>query len=184
MELSTLVICLRISSSAMFFIKLSLVMQIRAGISGLSSFHGKRWRWVPTMFCDSCVFSRFHYEWLSVTLWTVAWQAPLSMGFSRQKYWSELPCPSPGDLHDPGIKPASLVSPASAGGFFTTRATWEAQEMVKWDREPRLPPASRSSWVSPSAGCQQPPYICDHPTGLVLMGLSYKEVHTAPSYKS
>ena len=43
----------------------------------------------------------------SVTLWTVARQAPLSMGFSRQAYWSELPCPPPGDLRDPGIKPRS-----------------------------------------------------------------------------
>ena len=47
----------------------------------------------------------------SVTLWTVACQAPLTMGFSRQEYWSGLPCPLPGDLPDPGIKPASLMSP-------------------------------------------------------------------------
>ena len=52
-------------------------------------------------------------------------QAPLSMGFSRQEYWSGLPCPPPGDLPDPGIKPVSLRSPALAGGFFTTSATWE-----------------------------------------------------------
>ena len=49
--------------------------------------------------------------------WTVACQAPLSMGFFRQKYWSGLPFSSPGDLPDPGIKPAS---PTLAGGFFTT----------------------------------------------------------------
>ena len=55
----------------------------------------------------------------SATPWTVAHQAPLSMGFSRQEYWSGLPFPSPGDLPDPGIEPASLVSPALAGGFFT-----------------------------------------------------------------
>ena len=47
-------------------------------------------------------------------------QAPLSMGFPRQEYWSGLPFPSPGDLPDPGIEPESLVSPALAGGFFTT----------------------------------------------------------------
>ena len=41
------------------------------------------------------------------TLWTVAFQAPLSMGFSRQEYWSGLPFPSPGDLPDPGIEPRS-----------------------------------------------------------------------------
>ena len=52
-----------------------------------------------------------------VTPWTVDWQAPLSMGFPRQEYWSGLPFPSPGDLSDPGIEP---VSPALAGGFITT----------------------------------------------------------------
>ena len=49
---------------------------------------------------------------LFVTLWTLAHQAPLSMGSSRQGYWSGLPCPPPGDLPDPGIKPASLMFPA------------------------------------------------------------------------
>ena len=57
------------------------------------------------------------------TPWTVACQAPLSMQFSRQEYWSGLPFPSPGDLPDPGIKLASLVSPALADGFFTTSTT-------------------------------------------------------------
>ena len=47
-------------------------------------------------------------------------QAPLSMGFSSQEYWSGLPCPPPGDLRDPGIEPMSLKSLALAGGFFTT----------------------------------------------------------------
>ena len=61
-----------------------------------------------------------------VTLWTIAHQAPLSMGFSRQEYWSGLPCPPPGELPDPGIELASLMSPALAGGFFTTSTTWEA----------------------------------------------------------
>ena len=51
------------------------------------------------------------------TPWTVAHRAPLSMGFSRQEYWSGLPYPSPGDLPGPGIEP---VSPAMVGGFFTT----------------------------------------------------------------
>ena len=49
------------------------------------------------------------------------------MGFSRQKHWSALPFPPPGDLPSPGIEPASLSSPALAGRFFTTSATWEAQ---------------------------------------------------------
>ena len=62
---------------------------------------------------------------LFATPWTVAHQAPPSMGFSRQEYWSGLPLPSPGDLPDPGIEPASLMSPALGGRFFTTNATWE-----------------------------------------------------------
>ena len=61
----------------------------------------------------------------SPTLWTVARQALLSMGFSRQGYWSGLPFPSPGDLSDPGIEPNSLMSPALAGEFFTISATWQ-----------------------------------------------------------
>ena len=57
----------------------------------------------------------------------VARQFPLSMGFFKQKYWSGLPCPPPGDLPDPGIELESLMSPALAGRFFTTSATWEAR---------------------------------------------------------
>ena len=52
--------------------------------------------------------------------WTVASQAPLSMGFPRQEYWSWLPCPPPGDLPDPGIKSVSPMSPALEGRLFTT----------------------------------------------------------------
>jgi len=57
---------------------------------------------------------------------TVALQASLFTGFSRQEYWSGLPCPPPGDLPNPGIKLGSLMSPALAAEFFTTSATWEA----------------------------------------------------------
>ena len=56
---------------------------------------------------------------LFVTPQTVACQAPLSMGFPRQEYWSRLPFPPPGDLPDPRIKPESPAAPALAGGFFT-----------------------------------------------------------------
>ena len=69
----------------------------------------------------ACMLSCFSRV-LSVTPWTVAHQAPLSMGFSKQGYWSGLSCPPPGDPPDPGTKP---ISPALAGGFFTTSATWE-----------------------------------------------------------
>ena len=57
--------------------------------------------------------------------WTVAHQAPLSMGFFRQEYWSGFPCLPPGDLPNPGTEPMSLTSPALAGKFFTTSTTWE-----------------------------------------------------------
>ena len=56
-------------------------------------------------------------------------QTLLCMRFSRQEYWRELLCPPPGDLLDLGIKPASLMSPALAGGFFTTNTTWEAPQV-------------------------------------------------------
>ena len=80
----------------------------------------------PTHLC-ACLPAK----WLQScgTLWdpmTIAFQAPLSMGFSRQEYWSGLSCPPPRDLPNTGIKPASPTSPALAGGFFTTGATWEA----------------------------------------------------------
>ena len=79
----------------------------------------------------ACMLSRFSCVWLFETPWTVAHQAPLSMGFSRQEYyWNGLPCPPPGGLPDPGIEPASLLSLALAGRFFTTKATWEAQSRV------------------------------------------------------
>ena len=61
------------------------------------------------------VLSCFSCVQLCATLWTVAHQASLSMGFSRQKYWNRLPCPPPGDLPNPGMEPAS---PALAGRFF------------------------------------------------------------------
>ena len=64
---------------------------------------------------------------LFVTPWTVARQAPLLMGFSRQGYWSELPFPPPSDLPDPGIEP---VSPGLEGGFFTTEPPGKPQYIV------------------------------------------------------
>ena len=70
------------------------------------------------------MLSRFSRVQLFVTLWTLACQVPLSMGFSRQEYWSGLPCPPPEDLPDPGIELESLTSPALAGGFFTTSITF------------------------------------------------------------
>ena len=65
---------------------------------------------------------------LFVTPWTVAHQAPLSTGFSRQEYWSGLPFPPAGDLPNSGIKPVSLASLALAGRFFTTAPPGRNQE--------------------------------------------------------
>ena len=62
------------------------------------------------------------------TPWTVTCQAPLSMGFPRQEYWSGLPLPSPGDLPDPGIEPKS---PALAGGFFTSEPPGKPLILIK-----------------------------------------------------
>ena len=75
----------------------------------------------------ACLLSCFSRVWPFATLWTIAHQVPLSMGFSRQEYWSVLPSLPPGDLPYPGIEPVSLMSPALASGFFTTSATREAQ---------------------------------------------------------
>ena len=65
----------------------------------------------------TCMLSCFSYVPLFVTPWIVAHQDPLSMGFSKQEYWSGLPCSPPGDLPNPGIKP---MSPVLASGVFTT----------------------------------------------------------------
>ena len=81
----------------------------------------------PKMNMCACMLSRFSRVQLFATLWTSACQAHLSMGFSRQEYWSGSPCLPPGDLPDPGIKPESLTFPTLAGTFFTTRVIWEVQ---------------------------------------------------------
>ena len=60
----------------------------------------------------ACMLHSFSHVRLFATLWTIAYQAPLSMGFSRQEYWSGLPRPPPGDLPNPGIEPTSLAFPA------------------------------------------------------------------------
>ena len=59
-------------------------------------------------------------------------------GSSVQEYWSGLPCPPPGDIPDPGIEPASLMSPALVGGFFTTSVTWEAPQKGDKLSAPRI----------------------------------------------
>ena len=69
---------------------------------------------------NACMFSHSVVSDSILISWAVSLSAPLSLGFPRQEYWSELPFPPPGDLPDPGIKPLSPVSPALAGRLFTT----------------------------------------------------------------
>ena len=79
--------------------------------------------------CAYMLSSSSHVQ-LFATLWTVAHQAPPSIGFSRQEFCSGLPCPPPVDLPDPGIEPMSLISPPLEGRFFTTSTTWEAPDLI------------------------------------------------------
>ena len=84
------------------------------------------WGIYPRLVHFSCV-------WRFVTHWIGVHQAPLSVGFSRQEYWSEVPFPPPGDLPTPGTEPKSLTFPMSsalASRFFTTSITWEARMEV------------------------------------------------------
>ena len=80
---------------------------------------------IPCAATKTCMLSCFSRVRLFATSWTVAPQAPLSMEFPRQEYWSGLPFPSPGDLHNQGIKLTSL-SFLCLLQFFTTNASWEA----------------------------------------------------------
>ena len=84
---------------------------------------------------DKTYYHSFSHVQLFAMLWTVAHQAPLSLGFSRQEYWNGLPCLPPGDLPNPGTDPVSLMSPALAGGFFTTSTTWEAHNILSFHPE-------------------------------------------------
>ena len=91
-----------------------------------------RWFWdvaAVYVILHACTLSYFSHARLFVTLWTIAHQAPLSMEFSRQEGKSTgVGCHAllQGNLPNPGIKPASLMSPALAGSLFTTSANWEA----------------------------------------------------------
>ena len=83
-----------------------------------------------------CVLRHFRPIQLFVTLWAVAFQAPLSMGFSKQVYWSRLPYPPPGDLPHPGIEPVSLHVSCIDSRFFTTTASLGS---VDWRNRAKSP---------------------------------------------
>ena len=82
--------------------------------------------------------------------WTLAHQALLSMGFSRLGYWSELPFPTPVDFPNKGTEPKFLASPALAGRFFTTYATWETPYTYEVWYNSHDPQLSLSRWISDS----------------------------------
>ena len=94
---------------------LILILQVRKQLRKF------KWR-LPAKLVRECV-CELSRVWLFETPRTIAHRAPLSMGFSRQEYWSRLPFPTPGNLSYLGIEPGSLGSPALAGRFFTTSTT-------------------------------------------------------------
>ena len=83
----------------------------------------------PTL---TSVLSHFSRVQLFATLWTTARQAPPSMGFSRQEYWTGLPCPPPGDLPNPGIEPVTLKSPALVGGVLPPALPGKPTSHISW----------------------------------------------------
>ena len=112
--------------------KIFLSIPFNLNIQDLNNYKSTKWHhyWFFSIFLLFLIvqtntfflFSCCHVcrTWTFETPWTVGRQAPLSRGYHRQEYWNRLPFPSPGDLHNPGIKPVSPMSPALASGFFTT----------------------------------------------------------------
>ena len=125
--------CPSISSDChLLVLELVLVLSYHFISSGQTNTHR------CSVYC--AVLSCFSHVQLFVTLWTVAHQVPLSMGFSRQEYWSGLPFPSLGDLPDPGIKLAFLMSSSLIDKLFTTSITME---------KPMAPHSSTLAWKIP-----------------------------------
>ena len=110
-----------------------------------------------------CMLSSFGCIWLFVTPWTIACQAPLSMGFSRQDYWSELLCPPPGVLPDPGNELKSPASPALQVDSLPREPPrkprvafrWHLSEAVFWRFQARL---CVKGWIS-ALRCKVNPWI-------------------------
>ena len=116
-----------------------------------------------------CVLS---HVWLFATPWTVTHQAPLSMEFSRQEYWSGLPFHAPGRLPVAGVKPLSLASPASAGGLFTTEPPGEPQlRRGPWTQEP-WPPSHTSGLCRWLPACAPQPQAQLHSYPVTLYSYS------------
>ena len=124
-----------------------------------------------TLHTCECVQS-LSYIRLFATPWTVALQAPLSVGFSRQEYWSGLPCPPPGDLPAPGIKHMSHVS-CTAGGFFITVTPGNMHFRLHKDiPSPAYTTSSNSAlggWRTPATGAGTL-LVPQHPPGRTRAG--------------
>ena len=104
----------------------------------------------PTSLVSQCVCAQLlNHARLIGASWTLACQAPLPMEFSRQEHWSGVPFPTPRDLPDPGIEPTSLVSPALAGGFFTTGPPGKPKRLAKKSCMPFLNEAFKSNLLFP-----------------------------------
>ena len=117
---------------------------------------------------------------LFVTLWTVARQAPLSIGFSRQESWSGLPCPPPGDLPDHGIQSKSL---ALAGGFFTTSTTWEAPYQAGVMGQKPISFLSKAAHLSLTEGRSltlRNPFLLTVPNGKPSLSASFPSCFSEP----
>ena len=100
-----------------------------------------------------CMLNNLSCVWLLATLWTVAHQAPLCVGFSRQEYWSGLPCTPPGDLSNLGIKPTAVMSSALAGGFLPGAPPVQFSRSVVSDSLwPHESQHTRPSCLSPTPG--------------------------------
>ena len=112
-----------------------------------------------------CVQSHLSRVRLFATPWTAPRQAPLSMGFSRQEYWSRLPCPPPGDLPHPGTEPASLTSACIGRRFFTTGATWEAAQIKHTHRHANWSSLQVQRRPTPPSPCLGAPTCRDQPAG-------------------
>ena len=134
-----------------------------------------------------CVLSHVR---LFVAPWTVARQAPLSIGFSRQEYCSGLLFPSAGDLLHPGIKPTSPGAPALAGGFFTTSATWEAHSelVLGYRKSPKTsftpywcPPTPHMSGSSSISALSLHWSLC---VGIVSLSISPAGLQVSPRSRS
>ena len=131
----------------------------------------------------ACVLSSFSHVQLFESPWTLAHQAPLSMGCSRQEYWSGLPCPPPGQLPNPTIKPSSLTLPALAGGFFTTSTTWEASPFCVISQISLCLPFTGMHVIALSAHLDNPT-PSPHLKGLAwITSLPLKVVFTCLSFK-